>query len=135
MTFEPVPSHRWPRVLAITASDAPRARAYSTISAFSAYEVVLRPVSAPRSLRVHGTVAIALTSGGRSAGSVTTTCVSPASPRGEPSGPGPGRHRDADATERELLPDHRRRDALAQRAEVGRGRCPDPPPNVTRRSR
>src|SRR5690242_14383335 len=87
--LEPVPSHSIPAVLGMTASEAPRAMACSTIRAFSAYDVVLSPERAPRSFLGHGTVTMALTEGGRSHGSVMTTWVSPALPRGEPSGPGP----------------------------------------------
>src|SRR5665811_241389 len=87
--FDPVPSHRLSTVLGMTASEAPRASAYSTIKAFSAYDVVFSPAIAPFSFRAHGTVTIVLVAGGRGQGSVITTIVGVVLPRGEPSGPIP----------------------------------------------
>src|SRR3954452_1247627 len=59
-TFVPVPSHRLPTVLAKIASEASRCSAYASARTFSPYDVVLSPASAPRSLRVHGTVTTAV---------------------------------------------------------------------------
>lgn len=56
---------------------------------FSAYEVVFSPVTAPRSLRVQGTVTTAVLSGRREVSPIATTRVGPASPRSEPSGERP----------------------------------------------
>ncbi len=56
---------------------------------FSAYDVVLRPASAPRSLRGQGTVATAVVAGDSFIESATTMSVGAASPRPEPSGDGP----------------------------------------------
>ena len=58
-TLVPVPSHRLPARLAKIASVAPRSRAWARATTFSAYEVVLSPARAPRSLRGHGTVTTA----------------------------------------------------------------------------
>ena len=102
----------------MTASDAPLAIAASTILAFSAYDVVFRPDSAPRSLRGHGTVMIELTDGGPIArlgddhrGESVTASRRPQRTRA-------GRHGDADAAERDVLPFHRCGDAFADRGEV-----------------
>ena len=59
-TLLPVPSQRLPARLAKTASVALRSAAWASATTFSPYDVVLRPASAPRSLRGHGTVATAV---------------------------------------------------------------------------
>ena len=75
--------------MAITASPAPLALAYASITTFSAYDVVLSPASAPRSLRGHGTVATRLLSAASSSGAATTISVGSPSLRPLPSGAGP----------------------------------------------
>ena len=59
---------------------------------FSPYDVVLRPASAPRSLRGQGTVATAAVSGQGSIGAATTTSDGGPSPRSEPRGARPPVH-------------------------------------------
>ncbi len=56
---------------------------------FSAYDVVLRPAVAPRSLRVQGTVATVVDSAVGSRADQATTRVAGPSPRPEPIGAGP----------------------------------------------
>ena len=72
-TLEPVPSHSSPRVLPKIASDAPRALAQASATTLSAYEVVLSPAVAARSLRVHGTTTTSPDSGGRACSPAVTT--------------------------------------------------------------
>ncbi len=88
-TLEPVPSQSMPPVLASSASLAPCWWARASATTFSAYEVVFRPVVAPRSLRVHGTVTTAAVSGRRGVAPTATMSVAAASPRSEPSGATP----------------------------------------------
>src|SRR5690606_31397876 len=88
-TLEPVPSDRWPRVSANTASVPPARRAAASATTFSAYDVVLSPASAPRSLRGQGTTATEVEPGGGTAGAIATTSVGSWSARSEPSGASP----------------------------------------------
>ena len=55
--LEPVPSHRSPSLVANRHSVAPTCPAASSITAFSAYEVVFRPVTVEYRLRRHGPTA------------------------------------------------------------------------------
>src|SRR6476469_5506058 len=88
-TFEPVPSHKFPTVLANRASSASAARARSRATTFSAYEVVFRPASTPRSLRGHGTVTTSAAADQGVAGPHWMTTVAGASPRADPPTEGP----------------------------------------------
>src|SRR6266545_1073177 len=83
--FEPVPSHRCPIVLAKIASLPPCRLAWASAITFSAYEVVLRPETAPRSLRTQGTVTIAAVAAGRSISWDATISVGAAPQRSEDS--------------------------------------------------
>ena len=84
-TFDPVASHSSSRVFAKIASLAPRSCAYARARTFSAYDVVLRPAVAPRSLRTHGHDDHAHRVGPRAAaGLLATTTVGPLVPRSEP---------------------------------------------------
>ena len=76
----PVPSHRCPARFANTASPAPRRLASARATTFSAYDVVFRPASAPRSLRGHGTTATLAVGGHAVIGDAATTNVGGASP-------------------------------------------------------
>jgi hypothetical protein len=60
--------------------------ACASATTFSAYDVVLSPAVADRSLRVHGTVATADEAGQSFIGATATTSVGAPSPRSEPSG-------------------------------------------------
>ena len=88
-TLLPVPSQRLPSRLPSTASLAPAARASAKHTAFSAYDVVFRPASGERSLRGQRLVAIWVVAGQGDPGMLTHAKVVPASPRPDPSGPGP----------------------------------------------
>src|SRR3954453_16163142 len=85
----PVPSHTSPAVLANKASAAPRSCAWRNATTLSAYDVVLRPAVAERSLRVHGTIATSAVGGHGFIGPVATITVGAPTPRSEPYGDGP----------------------------------------------
>jgi hypothetical protein len=76
-------------VFAKIASDAPRERARSRATTFSAYEVVLAPAVADLSLRVQGTVITLVVSGHSREPIRATTTVGRACPRSLPSGERP----------------------------------------------
>src|SRR5207248_1587456 len=88
-TFDPVASQTSPRVLRKIASPASRSRAYASARTFSAYEVVLSPATAPRSLRLHGTITTSTVAGHGVADALMTITVGGPSPRSDPSGDGP----------------------------------------------
>jgi hypothetical protein len=78
-----------PARFAKIASLAPTFAASASATTFSAYDVDFTPARTPRSLRGHGTRAIAVAGGAGSIGAATTTRVGPESPLGEPSGASP----------------------------------------------
>ena len=88
-TLLPVASHSSPRVLANMASRAPCPLAKARATTLSAYDVVLSPAVAARSLRTHGTVTTVPCSSGRACGTAVTMWVRAESCRSEPSGPRP----------------------------------------------
>jgi hypothetical protein len=88
-TFVPVPSHSSSRVLAKMPSSPPCSAAKATQRTFSAYETVLRPAHAPRSLRTHGTMTTSAGPVGSSRSVATTNAVGEASPRIDPGGATP----------------------------------------------
>src|SRR3954454_15918032 len=79
----------WPQVLANKASAAPRSCAHFSATTLSAYDVVLRPAVAARSLRVHGTNTTSVVSGQSRNGPVATSTVGGPEPRSDPYGDGP----------------------------------------------
>src|SRR3954447_4088274 len=87
--FEPVPSQRLPNVLAKIASLAPLSAARARATTFSAYDVVLSPDTAPRSLRTQGTRATAAFSRAGAIAPAATTRGGGPPPRPDPIGPGP----------------------------------------------
>ena len=77
-------------MLAKIASPAPRATAYARARTFSAYEVDLTPVSAPRSLRTQGAVTTEPVGGaGAAIGAAATITFTGPCAAWEPSGPRP----------------------------------------------
>src|SRR5437899_3102652 len=88
-TLEPVPSQSWSRVFARRASSPPTRWAWASATTFSAYDVVLSPAIADRSLRTHGTMATDAVAGQTFAGATVTRTVGVVSPRSLPSGPAP----------------------------------------------
>ena len=91
-TLVPVPSQRWPAVLANSASLHPTRLAVVSASTFSAYDVVFRPTSGPCSLRLHCTRCTRSAAGQTLPGPVPTTSVPGPSPRPDPHGPAPLDH-------------------------------------------
>src|SRR5690606_40531844 len=87
-TLAPVPPHRWPAVLASRASSPPFATASASATTFSAYDVVLSPATAERSLRAQGE-RTARPAGLMVAGPAATTTVWAPGVRPDPSGPTP----------------------------------------------
>ena len=76
-------------MLAKIASPAPTDAACASATTFSAYDVVFRPATAPRSLRGHGTTVTRAGPSQAFSGAATTTRVGSASPG--PSRAEPGR--------------------------------------------